>query len=180
MRGSGYRRELKAAAEGWGADSRVGPELSGLGCRLPTGLYWGEDSPNYSLTAAARDGGPELHQPSNSLSCMGSPPTLSPAPWGRFSGGPEFQLLLHPVFRGRVNPPPRLQPEARPYLDHVLVDDGPELQQRLLVELAAVDDPHLLEEGGFAALAGAQQQDLDQAAHGPPLPVASLNCHLES
>uniref|UniRef100_A0A8C4U635 Uncharacterized protein n=1 Tax=Falco tinnunculus TaxID=100819 RepID=A0A8C4U635_FALTI len=59
-------------------------------------------------------------------------------------------------------------PPTAPHLEDVLVDGGPELQQRLLVELAAVDDPHLLEESGLAALTGAQQQDLDQAAHGPP------------
>lgn len=33
-----------------------------------------------------------------------------------------------------------------------------------------MDDPHLLKESGLAALPGAQQQDFDQAPHGPPLP----------
>lgn len=56
------------------------------------------------------------------------------------------------------------------HLEDVLVDGGPELQQRLLVELSTVDDPHLLKESGLAALPGAQQQDFDQAPHGPPLP----------
>ena len=37
-----------------------------------------------------------------------------------------------------------------------------QLQQRLLVELQVLNDVHLLEEGGLAALACAQQQDLDQ------------------
>lgn len=46
--------------------------------------------------------------------------------------------------------------------DHVAVDGGAELLARALVEVLPVDDPHLLQEGGLAALARAQQQDLHQ------------------
>ena len=42
------------------------------------------------------------------------------------------------------------------------MDGVEELQQRLLLELLAMDDVHLLEEGGLATLACTQQQDLDQ------------------
>ena len=37
-----------------------------------------------------------------------------------------------------------------------------ELQQGLLIELQAMDDVHLLEEGGLAALACAHQQYLEE------------------
>lgn len=58
---------------------------------------------------------------------------------------------------------------GKAHLEDVVEDGVAELEQRLLVELAAVDDAHLLEEGGLAALARAQQQDLDEAPHGAPL-----------
>lgn len=48
------------------------------------------------------------------------------------------------------------------YLDDILKDCIPEVEQRFLVKLFAVDDPHLFEECGFAALSGAQQQDLHE------------------
>lgn len=58
----------------------------------------------------------------------------------------------------------------RAHLEDVVEDGVAELEQRLLVELAAVDDAHLLEEGGLAALARAQQQDLHEPLHVGLLP----------
>uniref|UniRef100_A0A8C4ISC1 Uncharacterized protein n=1 Tax=Dicentrarchus labrax TaxID=13489 RepID=A0A8C4ISC1_DICLA len=55
--------------------------------------------------------------------------------------------------------------------DNVAVDCGFEVLPGLLVEVLAVDDPHLFEESGLAALASAQQQDLHQPFH-----VPSLDC----
>ena len=58
------------------------------------------------------------------------------------------------------------------------MDGVEELQQGLLVELQALDDVHLLEEGGLAALACTQQQDPDQP---PQLSIdisAAQLCHL--
>lgn len=49
--------------------------------------------------------------------------------------------------------------------DNVAVDGGSELFAGLLVEVLAVDDPHLFEESRLAALAGAEQQDLYQPLH---------------
>lgn len=54
-------------------------------------------------------------------------------------------------------------------LDDILKDRIPEVEQRFLVKLFSVDDPHLFEECGFAALSGAQQQDLHQTPHRAPL-----------
>ncbi len=51
------------------------------------------------------------------------------------------------------------------YLDDILKDGIPEVEQRFLVKDFPVDDPHLFEEGGFPALSGAQQQDLHQTPH---------------
>uniref|UniRef100_A0A8U8BZ14 Uncharacterized protein n=1 Tax=Geospiza parvula TaxID=87175 RepID=A0A8U8BZ14_GEOPR len=56
-------------------------------------------------------------------------------------------------------------PPPSPTLDHVAVDGGAELLAGRAVPVLPVDDPHLLEEGGLAALARAQQQDLDEALH---------------
>lgn len=49
--------------------------------------------------------------------------------------------------------------------DNVAVDRGPELLPGLLVEVLAVDDPHLFEESRLAALASAEQKDLHQPLH---------------
>lgn len=49
--------------------------------------------------------------------------------------------------------------------DHVAVDRGPELLPGSLVEVLAVDDPHLFEESRLAALASAEQKDLHQPLH---------------
>lgn len=49
--------------------------------------------------------------------------------------------------------------------DNVAVNGGPEFLPGVLVEVLAVDDPHLLEESRLAALASAQQQDLHQPLH---------------
>lgn len=54
--------------------------------------------------------------------------------------------------------------------NNVAVDGGPELFAGLLVEVLAVDDPHLFEESRLAALAGAEQQDFDQPFHVGLLP----------
>lgn len=47
-----------------------------------------------------------------------------------------------------------------PTFDNVAVDRGSELLSGLLVEVLAVNDPHLFEESRLAALASAEQQDL--------------------
>lgn len=49
--------------------------------------------------------------------------------------------------------------------DNVAVNRALEVLARLLVEVLAVDDPHLFEESRLAALASAQQQDLYQPLH---------------
>ena len=49
------------------------------------------------------------------------------------------------------------------------MDGVEELQQHLLLDLPVMDDVHLLEEGGLAALACTQQQDLDQLPQCEPL-----------
>lgn len=54
--------------------------------------------------------------------------------------------------------------------DNVAVDGGSELFAGLLVEVLAVDDPHLFEESRLAALAGAEQQDLHQPLYVRLLP----------
>uniref|UniRef100_A0A8V1ALY4 Uncharacterized protein n=1 Tax=Gallus gallus TaxID=9031 RepID=A0A8V1ALY4_CHICK len=67
-------------------------------------------------------------------------------------------------------PGPR-RPQTAPgrrTLDNVAVDGGPELLAGRPVPVLPVDDPHLLEEGGLAALPRAQQQDLDEALHSLP------------
>uniref|UniRef100_A0A8D2G3Q5 Uncharacterized protein n=1 Tax=Theropithecus gelada TaxID=9565 RepID=A0A8D2G3Q5_THEGE len=75
----------------------------------------------------------------------GPAPAAAPAPWP-------------------LTPGPRSRPGT---FDHVAVDGGAELLARALVEILPVDDPHLLQEGGLAALACAQQQDLHQPLHTP-------------
>uniref|UniRef100_A0ABI7WZ33 Uncharacterized protein n=1 Tax=Felis catus TaxID=9685 RepID=A0ABI7WZ33_FELCA len=87
--------------------------------------------------------------------------------------------------RGRCpaprRPPPPPHPRAGPgprsprrpplcTFNHVAVDGGAELLARALVEVLPVDDPHLLQEGGLAALARAQQQDLHEPLHVGLLP----------
>uniref|UniRef100_A0A8D3D2W3 Uncharacterized protein n=1 Tax=Scophthalmus maximus TaxID=52904 RepID=A0A8D3D2W3_SCOMX len=47
-------------------------------------------------------------------------------------------------------------------------DRASELLAGLLVEVLAVDDPHLLEESRLAALARAEQQDLHEPLHRKP------------
>lgn len=54
-------------------------------------------------------------------------------------------------------------------LDDILKDRISEVEQRFSVKLFPVDDPHLLEECGLAALSSAQQQDLYQPPYGAPL-----------
>ncbi len=49
--------------------------------------------------------------------------------------------------------------------DNIAVNCGFEFLLRLLVEVLAVDDPHLFEESRLAALASAEQQDLHQPLH---------------
>ncbi len=49
-------------------------------------------------------------------------------------------------------------------LHDVLVDDAPKLFHRHRVELEPVDDLHLLEESRLAALARAEEQQLDEPA----------------
>lgn len=66
--------------------------------------------------------------------------------------------------------PPAPGPGTPGTFDHVAVDGGAELLARALVEVLPVDDAHLLEEGGLAALARAQQQDLHEPLHVGLLP----------
>ncbi len=66
---------------------------------------------------------------------------------------------------GTTKPQANLSRAWDRYLDDILKDGIPEVEQRFLVKLFPVDDPHLFEEGGFAALSGAQQQDLHQTPH---------------
>lgn len=49
--------------------------------------------------------------------------------------------------------------------DNIAVNCGSEVLSGLLVEVLAVDDPHLFEESRLAALASAEQQDLHQPFH---------------
>lgn len=62
-----------------------------------------------------------------------------------------------------VSPPKRLALAVT--FDNVAVDGGSELFAGLLVEVLAVDDPHLFEESRLAAFAGAEQKDLYQPLH---------------
>lgn len=55
--------------------------------------------------------------------------------------------------------------------DNVAVNGALEVLARSLVEVLAVDDPHLFEESRLAALASAQQQDLHQPLHVLLLPL---------
>uniref|UniRef100_A0A8C0J718 Uncharacterized protein n=1 Tax=Chelonoidis abingdonii TaxID=106734 RepID=A0A8C0J718_CHEAB len=92
--------------------------------------------------------------------------TLLPTPGqrpGRPVAGPQPRPLSRPKQAQRPRPGPG------PTFDHVAVDGGAELLAGHPVPVLPVDDPHLLEEGGLAALARAQQQDLDEALHPPPL-----------
>uniref|UniRef100_A0A8C5SAS7 Uncharacterized protein n=1 Tax=Laticauda laticaudata TaxID=8630 RepID=A0A8C5SAS7_LATLA len=102
-----------------------------------------------------------------------------PTPYHPVGKGEPWALILPPPTplpegrRGKGERQSGVGEERRPcgeaHLQGVLVNGGAELEQCLLVELAAVDDAHLLEEGRLAALAGAQQQDPHQAAHGAAL-----------
>lgn len=49
--------------------------------------------------------------------------------------------------------------------DNIAVNCGSEVFSGMLVEVLAVDDPHLFEESRLAALASAEQQDLHQPFH---------------
>uniref|UniRef100_A0A9L0IUJ6 Uncharacterized protein n=1 Tax=Equus asinus TaxID=9793 RepID=A0A9L0IUJ6_EQUAS len=98
-------------------------------------------------------------------------PARSPGPVRR-QGQRERGRCPAPRPRPRRPPAaPRPPGPARPgTFDHVAVDGGAELLARALVEVLPVDDPHLLQEGGLAALARAQQQDLHQPLHVGLLP----------
>uniref|UniRef100_A0A3B4Z5D7 Uncharacterized protein n=1 Tax=Stegastes partitus TaxID=144197 RepID=A0A3B4Z5D7_9TELE len=64
------------------------------------------------------------------------------------------------------NPPLEYLPLSREVtFDNVAVNRGSEVLSGLLVEVLAVDDPHLFEESRLAALASAEQQDLYQPLH---------------
>lgn len=62
------------------------------------------------------------------------------------------------------------RPKERVTFDHVAVNRAFEVLAGLLVEVLAVNDPHLFEESRLAALASAQQQDLHQPLHVRLLP----------
>uniref|UniRef100_A0A8C3V0T8 Uncharacterized protein n=1 Tax=Catharus ustulatus TaxID=91951 RepID=A0A8C3V0T8_CATUS len=112
-----------------------------------------------------------------------TPPWAESRPGGRMrrrdsaggagGGGPEAPPArgtrpsrLSPPRPGRARRPQSgPSPPPAPTLDHVAVDGGAELLAGRAVPVLPVDDPHLLEEGGLAALARAQQQDLDEALH---------------
>uniref|UniRef100_A0A8P0SFV9 G protein subunit alpha 13 n=1 Tax=Canis lupus familiaris TaxID=9615 RepID=A0A8P0SFV9_CANLF len=118
----------------------------------------------------------------------GRPPGI-PAPRGRGHPAPRplrARRAGSSAGRGRERtrtravpspaPPPAARARARRprpppgTFNHVAVDGGAELLARALVEVLPVDDPHLLQEGGLAALARAQQQDLHQPLHVRLLP----------
>uniref|UniRef100_A0A8B9M1F1 Uncharacterized protein n=1 Tax=Accipiter nisus TaxID=211598 RepID=A0A8B9M1F1_9AVES len=96
-----------------------------------------------------------------------APPRREEGHRPRGSHRPEGNPHTHTdLRRRRRRPPPAGRPRRRsPTLDHVAVDGGAELLTGRPVPVLPVDDPHLLEEGGLAALARAQQQDLDEALH---------------
>lgn len=82
---------------------------------------------------------------------------------------PQQQLQLHrcgnfpTAFLAAISPflaPTR--PDREPTFDNIAVDSSFELLSGRLVEVLAVDDPHLFEESRLAALAGPEQQDLYQ------------------
>uniref|UniRef100_A0A8B9RCQ0 Uncharacterized protein n=1 Tax=Astyanax mexicanus TaxID=7994 RepID=A0A8B9RCQ0_ASTMX len=89
--------------------------------------------------------------------------------------GESCALCIDQLFRAGCCPVVSGSPVLT-HLDDVVEDGVSEVQQRFLVELLAVDDPHLLEEGGLAALPRAQQQDLHQPPHRAPLTPRAM-CH---
>uniref|UniRef100_A0A8B9BD46 Uncharacterized protein n=1 Tax=Anser brachyrhynchus TaxID=132585 RepID=A0A8B9BD46_9AVES len=106
--------------------------------------------------------------PTGTSPVRGSGPATPPAAGpGQPPGGPK---------PGPSTPQPAPAPPGAPQgartLDHVAVDGGTELLAGRPVPVLPVDDPHLLEEGGLAALARAQQQDLDESLGKPAWPSA--------
>lgn len=60
--------------------------------------------------------------------------------------------------------------ETFSYLQYILIDGVPEVQKCLFIKLLPVNDAHLFEECRLSALPGPEEEDLDQPAHGSPLP----------
>lgn len=74
--------------------------------------------------------------------------------------------LCPPLDSVRLNP--RCFPES--YLQYILIDRVPEVQQGFLVKLLSVNNAHLFEERRLPALSGSKQENLHQPPHGSPLP----------
>ena len=100
------------------------------------------------------------------------PPLLRPQPrCGNFLphvGHLPLGAFSAAARRGSNPPPPGRSPDVT--FDNVAEDGGSEVLPRALVEVLPVDDPHLFEESGLAALARAEQQDLHQPLHVRLLP----------
>lgn len=77
------------------------------------------------------------------------------------------ELITPPSARSHQSGSPSPSPVT---FDYVAVDSGSELLASLLVEVLAVDDPHLFEESRLAALARAKQQYFHQPLHVGLLP----------
>uniref|UniRef100_A0A5F9CP96 Uncharacterized protein n=1 Tax=Oryctolagus cuniculus TaxID=9986 RepID=A0A5F9CP96_RABIT len=142
-------------------------------------------SPHFPLgrgeaSGRAGGGGPAATLSSGGQGESGAPPPLSgrghsrraePEPGARPGPRPGPERTRAGSGPAHARPPPRVpaspaSPGPRPgTFDHVAVDGGAELLARALVEVLPVDDPHLLQESGLAALARAQQQDLHEPLH---------------
>uniref|UniRef100_A0A4X1ST82 Uncharacterized protein n=1 Tax=Sus scrofa TaxID=9823 RepID=A0A4X1ST82_PIG len=149
-RGRGQRR-----SGGWGASRDPCPAARGKRGTPRHPLRWGQGHPGQAGSVPGARPLP-ARPPAGPVSTPGTERTRAvpgPAP-----------------ARGRPrSPAPRLRPRPGTF-DHVAVDGGTELLARALVEVLSVDDPHLLQEGGLAALARTQQQDLHEPLHVGLLP----------
>uniref|UniRef100_A0A674I8R7 Uncharacterized protein n=1 Tax=Terrapene triunguis TaxID=2587831 RepID=A0A674I8R7_9SAUR len=141
-----------------------------------TSLAWGGHTPSLvpspqdPLPPRALSRPPLRPSPSRHRALL---PTPGQGP-GRPVAGPQPRPLSRPNGRGPGEGP---GPGPAPTFDHVAVDGGAELLAGRPVPVLPVDDPHLLEEGGLAALARAQQQDLDEALHVGLLPSPRSQTH---
>uniref|UniRef100_A0A8C9X439 Uncharacterized protein n=1 Tax=Sander lucioperca TaxID=283035 RepID=A0A8C9X439_SANLU len=83
------------------------------------------------------------------------------------TGTPYSTLVVRPsVAKTRLISSPNVPDvSSEVTFDNIAVNCGSEVLSGLLVEVLAVDDPHLFEESRLAALASAEQQDLHQPFH---------------
>lgn len=94
-------------------------------------------------------------------------PSVINAFLGLFCPSRTPRFLPHKVTRRKAT-------QSQVTFDNIAVNRSPEFLSRLLVEVLAVNDPHLFEESRLAALASAQQQDLHQPLHVRFLPGQSF------